>query len=184
MVLHLIVEQSSTWQWSYNLLLDSLLSKCRCPHVPTWKFPFFIHRCFREVCVWESTDLEAVISQPQYYCSRHFGSVTFSLLIMQIDRMWSVRRTWCPWVVQCTVSAETVSRQLSAEFIFSATCGGALKWLLELLSCLGSQQAVVTEVTKCVSCLWCSDFLMGLVLSCDRGFQLFYSCLENCFSSQ
>lgn len=23
---------------------------------------------------------------------------------MQIDHVWSVRRTWCPWVVQCTVS--------------------------------------------------------------------------------
>lgn len=56
------------------------------------------------------------------------------------------------------VSAETVSRQLSAEFIFSATCEGGLKWLLERTSCLGSQRAVVTEVTKRVSCLWCSDF--------------------------
>lgn len=52
------------------------------------------------------------------------------------------------------VSAETVSRRLSAEFIFSAACEGGLKWLLELMSCLGSQRAMVTEVTKCV-CVCC-----------------------------
>lgn len=98
MVLHLIVEQSSTWQRSHNPL-----SKPRCPHVPTLK-GFLIRRCLSEVQVWESTDLEAEISQPQYYCSRDFGSVTFSLLVMQIDHLWSLRRAQCPWVVQCTVS--------------------------------------------------------------------------------
>lgn len=46
---------------------------------------------------------------------------------------------------------KTVSRQLSAEFIFSAAREGGLKWLLELTSCLGSQQAMVTEVTKFAS---------------------------------
>lgn len=35
------------------------------------------------------------------------------------------------------VSAETVSRQLSAEFIFSAAWEGGLKWLLELTAACG-----------------------------------------------
>lgn len=43
------------------------------------------------------------------------------------------------------------------QFIFSAVCEGGLKWLLEQ-SCLGSQQVMVTGVTKCVSCLQCSGF--------------------------
>lgn len=43
------------------------------------------------------------------------------------------------------------------RFIFSAAYEGALKRLLEH-SCLGSQQVMVTGVTKCVSYLECSGF--------------------------
>lgn len=184
-MLHLILEQSSTWQRNHNLLLDKLLSQPTCPHVPPLK-----RFCNMQMLLW-SPGLVKYWSGGWKFPNH--GITVAETLVLSPSLCLSWKLTTCglwgrPNVLELFSAPCLCWKQFPDSYQQSlylvqhakvdwngclssrAAWGVSKQWLLKSLNLRPACSVVI---------------LMGLVLSCDHGcFQLFYSCLENCFSSQ